>query len=314
MLHTLFRRLRMWLRRGKIEGELEREFRFHLEMEAAENMRRGMSEDEARQAARRSFGGVEPVKEAYRDLSRFRFVEELWQDAWYGLRMLRKHPGFTTVAVLTLALGIGANVAVFSVVNATLLKSLPYPEADRLVTLQNQFLARNLKNAGVSAADYADYRRLKRVFEEVAAGQGSGFNFTGAERAENIPGAFVTAGIFPLLGVKPIVGRVFNEDEDRPGYNQVVALSEGFWKRRFGADPNVVGRALRLNDQSYTVVGVIPPAPEVLGANDVFIPAAFTSEHRTRKTQSTDRGIERRALFPLFAKPRLHDHARRARR
>src|SRR5262249_24615656 len=152
---------------------------------------------------------------------------------------------------------------------------------DRLVMIQNQFLARNLKNAGVSAADYADYRKLKRVFEEVAAGQGGSFNFTGpaeTDRAERISGAFVTAGVFPLLGVKPVTGRVFGEDEDRPGYNQVVVLSEGFWKRRFGSDPGVVGRTLQLNDQSYTVIGVIPAAPEILGANEVFTPAAFTSE------------------------------------
>jgi len=278
MLRKLFHRLRASLRRGKVEREMDAELRFHLEMEMAENMRRGMSEEEARLAALRSFGGVEPVKEAYRDLSRFRRIEEVWQDLRYGARMLRKHPGFTAAAVLTLALGIGANVAVFSVVNAVLLRPLPYPEPDRLVMLQNQFLARNLKNAGVSVADYADYRGQKQIFEEVAAIAGANFNFSGADRPESVSGVFVTAGFFPLLGLKPVVGRVFSEDEDRPGYNRVVVLSESLWKRRFGADPGVIGRTLQIDDQSHTVVGVVPPAPESLGPNEVFTPAAFTPE------------------------------------
>ena len=217
--------------------------------------------------------------------------------------MLRKNPGFTAVAVLTLALGIGANAAVFSVVNAVLLRPLPYPEPDRLVMLQNQFLARNLRNAGVSAADYADYRREKQVFEEVAAGSGGNFNLSGVDRPESISGAFVTAGFFPLLGIKPVVGRVFNEGEDRPGFNQVVVLSEGFWKRRFGADPGVIGRTLQLNDRSYTVVGVIPPAPEYLGPNEVFTPAGFTPEQLNPAMRSG------RSFFALARLKRGVSHA-----
>lgn len=220
-------------------------------------------------------------------------IRDLLRDLGYGLRLLRKHPGFTAMAVLTLALGIGVNIAVFSVVSAVLLKPLPYPEPDRLVVLQNQFLARNLMNAGVSAADYSDYRDQKHIFEEVAAGLGTSFNLTGAGRTENVPGMMVTSGFFTVLGVRPVAGRTFSEAEDRPGFNQAVVLGEGFWKRRFGGDPGIIGATLQLNDQSYTVVGIVPPAPEFLGPSDVFAPAAFTSEQMNRAARGG------RSLFAL---------------
>ena len=173
----------------------------------------------------------------------------LFQDLRYGLRMMRKSPGFTAVAVLTLALGIGANTAIFSVIHAILLRPLPLHESDRLVEIHNRYLAINLKFAPASVADYIDYRKQKHLFEEAAALGGGNFNLTGIDRPERVAGWRVTAGFFPVLGVKPIVGRVFTYEEDQPGRNQVVVLSAGFWKRRFGADPGVVGQTVRLNDQ-----------------------------------------------------------------
>ncbi len=292
------------------ETEIVDEISQHLEDQYAEALAADATPEEAYHAALEELRERELLARELRRVERpaprdpielgatrrGRMIGDLWQDLRFGMRMLRSRPGFTAIVALTLALGIGANVAVFSVVNATLLRPLPYPEPDRLVTLQNQFLARNLKNAGVSTADYADYRRQKQIFEEVAAGSGGNFNLSGVDRPESLSGAFVTAGFFPVLGLRPVAGRVFNEDEDRPGRNQVVVLTESFWKRRFGGDPGVIGRTLQLNDQGYTVIGVVPPAPESLGPNEVFIPAAFTAEQ-------TNHAV-RRSRF-LFALARL---------
>ncbi|MGH9839940.1 MAG: ADOP family duplicated permease [Blastocatellia bacterium] len=284
-----------WLRKQRDE-DLDAEIRSHLDEAIRDRIARGETPDEARANALREFGNVGLVKEVTREMWGCATLERLMHDLRFGLRMLRKNPGFSLVAILTLALGLGMNVAVFSVVNAVLLKPLPYPEPERLVTIQNQFMARNLKNAGVSAADYVDYRGRGRIFEEVAAGSSISFNLTGVERAETIPGMMVTAGLFPLLGVKPVAGHVFSAEEDQPGRNQVAVLSAGFWRRRFGGDPQVVGRTLQLNDQSYTVVGVIPAALEFLGAAEIFTPAAFTAEQMNPA---------RRSVRSLFALARL---------
>src|SRR5262245_16367347 len=163
MLRKLFHRLRMGLRRRNVEGEMDRELRFHLEMETAENIRRGMSEEEARRAALLSFGGLDRTKEDYRDVARFRRLEEFWQARRYGARMLLKTPGFTAAAALTLALGVGANTAVFSVVYATLLKPLPYPEAERIYAVEVTIPDRSLSLAG-RIQDYLEWRKAADAF------------------------------------------------------------------------------------------------------------------------------------------------------
>src|SRR5262245_25644361 len=195
MFRKLFHRLRMGLRRRKIEAEMEAEMRFHLEMEEAKNLRRGMSEEEARLAARRDFGGVEQKKEEYRELSRFRRLEELWQDARYGGRMLLKTPGFTAAAALTLALGVGANTAVFSVVYATLLKPLPYPEAERIYGVEVVIPERNLSFAG-RIQDYLEWRKASTAFSAVAALRPGGWNLTGNGEPERVGGAHVSSNFF----------------------------------------------------------------------------------------------------------------------
>ncbi len=205
-------------------------------------------------------------------------MSTMLKDIHYAARILRKSPGFTLTAVLTLGLGIGANTAIFSVVNATLLRPLPFYEPDRIVVIQNQYKALGLDSASASVADYIDYRKQKHLFEEVAAVNTGDFNPTGVDRPERLACGVTTSGLFPLLGVKPILGRVFTYEEDQPGKNQVVLLTQGLWKRRFGGDPGVIGRTIRLNDQPYTVVGVVPSILQWFAPLDAWIPTGFTPQ------------------------------------
>src|SRR5215471_4392691 len=259
MLRKLFHRLRAGLRRRNIEREMDRELQFHLEMETAENIRRGMSEEEARRAALLSFGGVDRTKEAYRDVARFRRLEEFWQDVRYGARMLLKTPGFTAAAALTLALGVGANTAVFSVVYATLLKPLPYPEAERIYGVEVVIPERSLSLAG-RIQDYLEWRKADTAFSAVAALQQGGWNLTGNGEPEGVGGARVSVNFFDFLGVPPALGRGFAPEEETPGADRVVVISDALWRRRYAADPNLVGRTIELNGQNHLVVGIAAPS------------------------------------------------------
>jgi predicted permease len=194
----------------------------------------------------------------------------LLQDLKYGLRMLAKSPGFTAVAVLTLALGIGANTAIFSVVNGVLLRPLPYPEPDRLVQVYER--SAQFNEMSVSYPNFRDWERMNRSFAGMAAYRGESFNSAGTGQPEHIPGAVVAANFFSVLGVKPLQGRTFTPDEDRQGANPVAIVSEGLWKRRFGGDTAVLGKSLVLDGQVYTVVGVVPRDCHLLDPAEVITP------------------------------------------
>ncbi|HEV2915216.1 MAG TPA: ABC transporter permease [Pyrinomonadaceae bacterium] len=182
----------------------------------------------------------------------------LWQDLRYGLRTLSKTPGFTLAAVLALSLGIGANSAIFSVANAVLLRPLPYHEPERLVMIYGNLFKPGLDEIGASPPEVKDYREQAHVFERLACYTEGGFNLSGEGEPERISGAFVSADLFPVLGVGPFVGRTFNVEEDQPGSDQVVVLSHKLWQRRFNADPGVVGKSIGINGKSLTVIGVMP--------------------------------------------------------
>ena len=199
------------------------------------------------------------------------------KDVGYAVRILRRSPGFTLAAVLTLALGIGANTAIFSVVNATLLRPLPFPHPERIVYLQNQYKTLGL-DASASVADYIDYRKQRHLFSEVAAISTDDFNLTGVDRPERLQCGEATSGLFAVLGIQPILGRVFTYEEDQPGKNQVVLLTQGLWKRRFAGDPGVLGRTVHLNGKPYTVVGIVPSLLQWFAPLDAWIPTAFTPE------------------------------------
>ncbi|HEV2668683.1 MAG TPA: ABC transporter permease, partial [Blastocatellia bacterium] len=184
-------------------------------------------------------------------------MQTLWQDLRYGARMLLKRPGFTLVAILTLALGIGANTAIFSVVNAVLLRPLPFKEPDRLMTILETKLPQ-FPEFSVAPGNFLDWKRQNTVFERLVAYTGAPFNLVGAGDPEQLRGLKVTDGFFAMFGAQPQIGRDFLPEEDQPGRNNVVILSHGLWQRRFAGEANILNQTLTLSGQSYTVIGVMP--------------------------------------------------------
>ena len=248
LLHDLLFRLRSLMRHSAAENELEDELRFHLERQTDKHVKSGMSEAEAVRRARIEFGGLDQVNNECREARGVSFVESLAQDLCYSARSLLHSPAFTACAVLTLALGIGANTAIFSVINRVLLNPLPYPNPQQLlVARQNDSLA-NLK----------DMQRPTHSFASSGGVNISPMDFTGNGEPVRVHAAWVDAGLLATLGVQPMLGRWISADEDVKGGARNVVLSYPFWRDFLSADPNVLGRAIRLSDKSYTVIGVMP--------------------------------------------------------
>jgi putative ABC transport system permease protein len=270
MLSKLRARLRALLRKSEIEHELEEELRHHIEQQTEQNIRLGMSPEEARDAARKAFVGVEQAKERSRDARGVRWIEDLWQDLRYGARMLMKNPGFTLIAALTLALGIGANTAIFTVVNAVLLRPFPYPDSERMVQLMRRFPP---EGGPVSATKFLFWRERNRTFESMAALDApfAGINLAEGE-PERIRGVRVSADFFQVYGISPALGRGFTAEEDRPGGPRVVVVSDGLWKRRFGADPGLLGKEIKLGGELCVVIGIMPSGYEAGHAVDIWMP------------------------------------------
>ncbi|HEX8837514.1 MAG TPA: ABC transporter permease [Candidatus Acidoferrum sp.] len=242
--------------RKRMMEDLDQDIREHIEMETQDNIERGMSPEEARYAAVRKFGNVTRVKEETRAVWSFVWLEQLWQDIRYALRMLCKSPGFAAIAILTLALGIGANTSLFSVVNGVLLNPLPYPYSKQVVSAANWFPG--FGEGSISYPDFLDWARLNHTFSSLAAYRQSSFNLTGQGDAERVSAMEISASFFPLLRVNPIIGRDFSSAEDQLGGPPAVILSGGFWKTKFGSSSDIIGKALSLDGTDYTVVGVIP--------------------------------------------------------
>jgi hypothetical protein len=278
--------IRALFRRKKTETELDSELRFHLETQIESNIRAGMSPEAARQSALREFGGVGLAKDECRDERGTQFFENLWQDVRYGLRMLRKNPGFTAVTVLTLALGIGANTAIFSVVNSVLLRPLPYPEPSRIVELQRRMPDGEL-NGALSIPQFLFFRDNNSAFQNVAGFQGGpDVSVAHGESVEWITSERVTDDFFRVLGVNPEIGREFIREETRPGSAMSAILTDGTWRKSFGADPAIIGHQINLGDNSYTVVGVLPrDFTFAEGPADVFIPLHLGTDDKGTNTQ-----------------------------
>jgi predicted permease len=274
-------RLRALMRRKKMEEKLDDELEFHLEKQIARYVESGMDRAEALRRARLAFGGMDQAKEHCRDARGTGLVETLFQDVRYGLRVLRKNATFSLVATVTLAIGIGANTAIFSVVDAVLLHPLPYPKGDQLVMVwENVQLPRYHNDQNNPApGNFLDWKLQNTVFTDMAAIGYRTFSLTGAGDPIRIEGEAVSANLFSILQVGPVVGRVFTSEEDRPGADRVVLLGRALWSSRFAADPSIVGKTIHLNDENYTVVGIMPaefhfPDPD----DQLWVPIAFRPE------------------------------------
>ena len=281
-------RLRSVVRRDALEDGLNEEMRFHVDQQTEKNIGRGMTPAEARRQALVRFGGLERVKEATRDEFRPALLEDFARDLRYGARALLRAPGFTAVATLTLALGIGANTAIFSVVNAVLLKPLPYHEPDRLVFVWEKNVAIGKDRDLVAPPNYQDWSTQNAVFDALGAYRTNGFALTGSGEPESVTALTVTSSLFRVLGVEALVGRTFTEEEEKRR-DRVVVLRHEFWQRRFGGDRSLIGRTITLTGTPFTVVGVMPPDfrfPEG-NPNDLYSPLIFApNELQGRRTHS----------------------------
>jgi putative ABC transport system permease protein len=274
-IRALASRTRAWLSPHHADQDFENELEIHLEMLTDENVRRGMAPEEAKRAARMRLGGLTQLKETNRELQGLPLIETFLQDTRYAFRMLRKNPGFTAVAVLTLALGIGANTAIFSAVYAVLLKPLPYANPDQLFNVFQAKPQEGVGGTGWSYANFAGLREQNRVFSDMAGAQQHQLTLTGRGEPAVVNTSVVTPELFSLFGEKPLAGRAFFPEDGKAGAPPVVILSENLWRGTFGADPNILGSSINLDKRSFTIVGIMPAAfrfPLLTKSEQLWIP------------------------------------------
>ena len=268
---------RLWavLSRRRSDSDLRDELAFHLEHEVQQNIAAGMPPDEARRQALIVFGGVQQTRERVSEAHWMHALGTFLQDVRFGARMLRRSPGFTLVAITTLALGIGANTAVFSNADALLLRPLPFPQLDQLVTVFPQY-GNGALGRRMAPADFRDYQQQNKSFKNLSAYSSKDFNVTGNSAPEKVSGAEVSANFFETAGMNAILGRTFAPNEEMPGQTNVAVISYGLWLRRFGADPKVIGHYIELNGTKYTILGVMDKAMMFPGGADLWVPIAWT--------------------------------------
>jgi putative ABC transport system permease protein len=274
MLRRITTRLMSLFRRNRLERELDAELRFHIDMLTDQQVRAGLPPDEARRKALRDFGVVARVKDDVRDAWMSRLFETLAQDVRYGLKNLRRNPGFALVVILTMAMGIGANTAIFSVVNGVLLQPLPYRDGDRLIVLRQQQPLAALDDIGFSVQEIEEYRTRSHSLENIAEFHNMWFILLGRAEPERLATGVVSANFFEALGVRPAYGRDFQEADDKPGAPAVLILSDAYWRRSFHADPSVIGRVFKMNDRPHQVIGILPPVTQYPLEVDVYMPTS----------------------------------------
>src|SRR5690348_4529168 len=270
---TIFRR--------REDEERRRELEDYLARETEENIARGMTAEEARRVAHVKLGNMRRIREEIHEMNGIGWLETLWQDVKYAVRMLRKAPGFTAVAVLTLALGVGANTAIFSIVDAVLLRSLPYPNSDRLVRVFFNEPGLGLRDVRFSKPELDDLLTRSGVFEDVSPIYEGSENVTGGKQPERVEAVNGSFSYFSMLGVSPQVGRLFGPQDFVPGFTLETVISDGLWRRAYGADRNVIGRTIRIDGDPTTIIGVLPrgfrhPGPTTFGDVEVFGAGGFS--------------------------------------
>ena len=288
-LSDLFRRWRSLTHKDEMDQELDAELKFHLDRDIQRNINDGMNAADARYAALRSFDRLEQSKEECRSARGVELVENIGRDFTYSLRVLLKNYAFTIVVILTLALGIGANTAIFSFANGILLRPLPYPQSDRLVVLDETAPKQGIPSMAVSYPNFLDWRDQNTVFDGVATHYGtSRFSMTLGGEAKEIRGSRVSYGLFEVLHVWPQLGRTFTLNEDRPEEDGVVILGFDLWQRYFAGDPNILGQKVVVSSRPRTVIGVMPRGFRFPEVSELWVPLAFTTKIYTRN----DHGLE----------------------
>src|ERR1700724_278658 len=273
-IHRALAAVRGLFQRRRLEAELDEELRFHLAMETAAQLRQGASPEEAARRAALKLGGLEPTKEAARSARGYRGLEALGQDVRFALRLLRRNPGYAGAVVAALALGIGANTAIFSVVRGVLLHELPYREPDRLGVLHQRPPPHPHQEQGFSVPDIEDLRRRQPTFAGLAEYHSMWFNLLGRGEPERVQTGVVSANFFNVLGTRALLGRTFSPDDDKPGAQPVLVFSHAYWLRSWGGDPAVVGKILEMNDHPHRGIGVLPPVPQYPNDNDLWMPTS----------------------------------------
>jgi putative ABC transport system permease protein len=298
-IYTLPQRVRSLLGGAAADAEVDEELRDYLERQTEENVRRGMSAQQARRAARIALGGAEQRKQQMREARGVHWLGDIGRDVQYGVRTMLRRPGFTVTALLMLALGIGANTAIFSADHAVLFQRLPYRQPDGLVEL----MAKSLSDTGVNRmyaapANYADWQADTKAFSEFAAWRVSSLNLSGGDHPERVRAAHISTNLLDVLGVQPMLGLGFRSGEDVPGASNVAILSYALWQRRYAGDPGIVGRTIRVNDQVYTVAGVMGPEFRFpigwVGTDvEIWTPLALTAEQKASRKDTMLEGLAR---------------------
>jgi MacB-like periplasmic core domain len=268
--NSLFRH---FSRRRESEQELDQEVSSYLDLLTEEKIRIGMTPEAARRAAKMELGGVEQVKEQVRDIRAGAWIETVAQDLRYGVRMLRNNPGFSALVVLTLALGIGANTAIFSVVYGVLLRPLPYAHGGQLLVIHQRARAQ-ASDVPFSYKELVDYREQTQTLDALVEYHSMPFLLLGDDSAERVQTAVVSANFFDVLGVKPLLGRTFVASDESNNADAVLVLSYQYWQSHHGGDPNIVGKVFHMNNRPHTVIGVLPPVPQYPAKNDVYMPTS----------------------------------------